>query len=763
MKLVINFAPVKMVGDTVMDVGYRPYEDGLIDRLRRDYCGTHIFRSDKRTNTIVDIPVVRGARPLSSKMMEIDLLDEKRFWAPLLSEALIRQFHGQREIFSGYPVCVLGSVDGNFVQSAELPSWIQKRSILEFSPRTIFDRDDLPLFGIACDVRTKNLLRGSCQDLLKLGVPLEGRYVCVEIEQRDHRVLSRLMLVGRVKEVRGEELLLEDYRDGYEKVQASEARLSGNYLDFEWCIRNLLGDKGDRILTGADRSASELHGGPGRLDMLNKTLEYLRSRSLEAVPGVRFEVSELISQRDRGFPVMEVIEKPSLVFDPSGSRSDKWNERGIRSYGPYDQRTFSPKKLNILVICQSRHEGQVDTFTTKFLEGMPDVLTGKKGSEKARYGDGFLSRFRLERPKVNTFLANSPSVSGYIAACEDALRYSADNGFGWDLAFVQLDESFKKLDPSISPYHATKALLIKNHVAVQGVRFETITQAPKNLVFSMNQMSLASYAKLGGRPWLLNADQTIGHELVVGIGSHVASDSRVGSGKRYVGITTVFSSDGSYHLSERTNVVPFEDYLDVLTKSLKRTIDRIRDEDNWRSSDSVRLIFHMFKPAKDVEAEAIKNAVESLNLKSVTYAFLHISTQHPFVIFDYDQPGEPRWSATKKGILGPSRGVHIKVREDQSLVVFSGVSELKRASDGLPRPCLLKLHRDSTFRDMTYLARQAFDFTAHTWRIMSPEKLPITIKYSDLIAEKLTSLQKSSCWDDDAIKFREVGKTPWFL
>ena len=107
--------------------------------------------------------------------------------------------------------------------------------------------------------------------------------------------------------------------------------------------------------------------------------------------------------------------------------------------------------------------------------------------------------------------------------------------------------------------------------------------------------------------------------------------------------------------------------------------------------------------------------------------------------------------------------VHLKLGDYESLVVFSGASELKQETDGLPRACLLKLHRNSTFRDMTYLARQAFDFTAHSWRIMSPEPYPITIKYSDLIAERLTGLKQVPGWDDDAVKFREIGRTPWFL
>ena len=199
---------------------------------------------------------------------------------------------------------------------------------------------------------------------------------------------------------------------------------------------------------------------------------------------------------------------------------------------------------------------------------------------------------------------------------------------------------------------------------------------------------------------------------------------------------------------------------------LGREIERVRREDNWKNTDRVRLVFHAFKQIKDIEAEAIKQAVEALDLENVIFAFVHIAEQHPFLIFDQNQEGLPHWEkdrSKRKGVLGPSRGVHIKLADSESLVVFAGASELKQAAHGMPRACLLKLHRNSTFRDMTYLARQAFDFTAHSWRVMTPEPFPITIKYSDLIAERLAGLKQIETWDDDAVRFRNIGKAPWFL
>ena len=674
----------------------------------------------------------------------------------------MRAFDGKRDIARDDPVEILGSTKLNFINHDRLPDWVQKRSLLQFAPRTLYSPHRPPLFGLLCDARTRNLLLASCADLIAADISPIGRYVLVDRPARDRRIADRPQNVGRVRAIDGDTLILEDHREGFETVPADNVRLRASRVDFDWCVNQLLGPLAPEVLHGASGRAADLHCGPKRLKMIEDTLGFLRTQMLEAVPGAVFQIGTLLDSKRAGFPKSEMIGRPTLVFDPSGMRTDRWSERGLKNNGPYDQRTFTPKKLNIAVICQARHEGRVEAFVAKFLDGMPNVKTGRRGHETARYSDGFLRRFQLEKPNVQTFTTTTPSIDGYQDACKRGLEYAARIELPWDLALVQIEEDFKALPGYLNPYYGTKAILLKNHVAVQNFRLETMQQDPRALVFVMNQMSLASYAKLGGRPWLLGAKQTVAHELVIGVGSHVASDSRIGGGTRHVGITTVFSSDGGYHLSERTNVVRFDDYSAALAETLKGTIVRVREDDNWKSTDRVRLIFHMFKPAKDVEADAINAAVGALGLDNVTYAFLHIAPSHPLVIFDKNQKGQPNYGP-KRGILGPTRGVHLKLGDYESLVVFAGLSELKQETDGLPRACLLKLHRNSTFRDMTYLARQAFDFTAHSWRIMGPEPFPITIRYSDLIAERLTGLKQVPGWDDDAVKFREIGRTPWFL
>jgi hypothetical protein len=102
---------------------------------------------------------------------------------------------------------------------------------------------------------------------------------------------------------------------------------------------------------------------PDAVSKMGEALKYLREKAaLEAVPGVRIVVGETLTTDDKAFPTTETIDRPVLLFDPSGARKDNWNERGLKKSGPYDQRTFSPKKLRIAVVCQARHEGRVDAF-----------------------------------------------------------------------------------------------------------------------------------------------------------------------------------------------------------------------------------------------------------------------------------------------------------------------------------------------------------------------------------------------------------------
>jgi hypothetical protein len=75
---------------------------------------------------------------------------------------------------------------------------------------------------------------------------------------------------------------------------------------------------------------------------------------------------------------------------------------------------------------------------------------------------------------------------------------------------------------------------------------------------------------------------------------------------------------------------------------------------------------------------------------------------------------------------------------------------------------LLNLHPDSSFTDMSYLSEQVYAFSCHSWRTFLPVSLPVTIQYSNLIADSLGKLSRLDRWNPD-VMLGQIGKTPWFL
>ncbi|TYF39870.1 stem cell self-renewal protein Piwi domain-containing protein, partial [Enterobacter hormaechei] len=88
-------------------------------------------------------------------------------------------------------------------------------------------------------------------------------------------------------------------------------------------------------------------------------------------------------------------------------------------------------------------------------------------------------------------------------AIEAAIRKKADDGGRWDLALVQVRQSFKQLKVTDNPYYLGKSLFYMHQVPVQDFTIELLSQPDYSLGYSLNNMSLACYAKMGGVPWLL--------------------------------------------------------------------------------------------------------------------------------------------------------------------------------------------------------------------------------------------------------------------
>lgn len=765
-----NDAKTKNVRKKI-EIGKLDFTKEKLQSLRDANFESHIFRREGQT--ISCIPYVLDAPKIGGTFEEISLGNP---WlkAALVRNSLINQlFELKREIRDYLPVSFLADNHSNFLaqstpKSLSCPEWFAVKPLYKADVRVLTFSPYPPFVAFTLDVSTVWVISRKCSEFLQEDFDLVGLYVGNFKGQKDYRVSPKLRTLGKVVKVEGDTLHLEDSRDGIETVSSEQVYLVKDFEAIQRCLSHIFGKQATSIEATLQQKLATFRNGKKKLEHLQKVLAYIQKWELEITPEVTFKLNPLIAQ-PKAFPDVQQADKPTYVFDPAGRKTNFWHDGGLRKFGPYSWQRFTPTKPRVCVICKDSFKGQVQQFLYKLENGITEEVIGSssKTNDKKRknlpFDQGFVNKYKLDGINFEFFTADDERPDSYIKAFRKALAKSQDQSFKWDLALVQIEDRFEKLYGDSNPYFVTKAKFLTQQIPVQEFKLETANLPDNQLGYALNNISLAIYAKLGGIPWLIKSNPTIAHEIIFGLGSAYIGQGRLEKKERIVGITTVFSGDGKYYLSNLSKAVPIEDYKETLLSNLKATIETIKNDLNWQKNDHIRLVFHSFKPFKNLEADAVKEAIADLSDFDVDLAFLHIAHDHPFLLFDKEQKGVYDFRTKgKKGIYVPERGYFVHFSGYETLMTTTGPRDIKLAEHGMPHPIFLKLHRHSTFKDMTYLARQVFSFTCHSWRSFFPSSMPVTIFYSHLIADLLGNLDTVSAWDVDSMLGR-IGNTRWFL
>jgi hypothetical protein len=764
--LLMNVASVEF-DDSELEVGVYKYEGKeQLSQLRSEHSSTHVFRREGGTELLA-IPFVDNAPQLGDSTRTLRLRTNLSLTAALVRNALMQfVLSFPRRVTNFDPLTFLADpIRENLLlqclpTGASCPDWLSVLPCYELSVRKFTLVHHQETLGLALCVKSKKRIDQDCRQLIGGGLDLVGRYVGKWEPHPDSRIEPKLELVGKVEAVDGDNLLLTDCHNPNQTVISSDtAFLERSWANFEDCLAISFRGNTSAVQTTLDQVMAEYKTGPTSLKKIESVASYLGRKEFELAPGIKFRIGGLFGSTNTPLPPIKTAAKAVYVFDPSGSETDIWHDRGIDRYGPYTSHTFTPTQPRICVVCQASKRGRVEQFVHKFLKG----ISLPNSPKRVPYEKGFLRKYSLDTATVEFFEAKGSSPSDYLRAGRAAFAAQNAGNKRWDLALIQIDGDFHHLSGDENPYLVSKAEFLTHQIPVQEFAIETVDLPDYRLGYALNNMALATYSKIGGIPWLLKANPTIAHELVIGLGSAESGSRRLGKSERVVGITTVFTGEGNYCLSTISQAVPYDDYQDVLLDSLKNTMSSLAQSMNWQPDERIRLVFHAFKPFKNTEADAVKKAVASLGKYQVEYAFLHVVEDHPFLLIDRNQPGERDYETRiTKGVYAPDRGQFIQLSGYEVLLTLTGAKDVKRPSDGLPHPVLLRLGYESTFHDMTYLTRQVFTFASHSWRSFFPSSLPVTVMYSELIAQMLGNLATVSQWNSTVMLDR-IGRTRWFL
>lgn len=746
--MVLNFFRLGF-GSDHYSIQRLPYSETELSRLR----GLHNTKASffKHEDWIYVSPASGSNIQLGEKT-KLSLHEAHPVFESLIRHLLFRCFRERapdRTLISFSPISFL-SEKKEFDPMAEfVPLDVHSRigypRLLEIWVRSVVEAEKR-VYGLLIQSRHRWRLDQTLAELSRDGFPLAGSTVleAVPLPGLEGVLAPDETLLGEVLSVSNDETALIRTNEGELRRPLRELFLQRSQPQIAALLRHLLGDQQtDRVFerlrdyrTQA-RQPSVVYGHGYEL------AKWLAKSPVRNDDGFQFDLTVDSTVQATGFD----LEPTRLIFDYTPGASATTPLSGLLRFGPYDSSRFDQKSPRILVLFQERNRGAVTNFLARLADGIP----GARYFEK-----GFRDLFKLHTVDWVLKPIADAAPESYEAAIDIAIKENDGPAFG--LALVECPEESHVFPDPDNPYLRAKVRLLGYGIPAQGVRDTHLRAAGATHENTLGPTALQMYAKLGGTPWVLPASHSVDHELVVGIGSTIQRPNLWSNAEqsRVVGLTTFFRGDGSYILGREVRGVAYSEYMETLLKSLESSL-RYVSEEYWRPGNTVRIVFHVFKPMKNVEASVVEQLIRRFPDFQVLYAFVTISTEHPWIMLRSARQVGRNWR-----VENVDRGTNMILDDHSCLLQLKGSENRPNKSHRPPRPVVVRIHEASTYRDLHFICQQIHDFSYMSWRSFFPNEMPVTVFYSELIAQLTARFAKIKSWNPTVLD-QHLRHRKWFL
>ena len=249
----------------------------------------------------------------------------------------------------------------------------------------------------------------------------------------------------------------------------------------------------------------------------------------------------------------------------------------------------------------------------------------------------------------------------------------------------------------------------------------------------------AILGKLGGIPWQIY-NESPKKELVVGVGAYKFNNIK----ERYVGCAVSFDSNG---ITKRLDGHKSKDIYGIMASIRRALMQFVKEE-----GDIDRLVIHYYKDISKKEAKPITEMLHHLNLKiPVIIVTINKTESDDILMFDETQDG-----------LMPLSGTILKIHDNNYLLYNNSCYARGDKSDKL-FPIRLRLRKmeygrnsDLSNDEASEIITQVYQFSRINWQTVKLQNLPVTLKYSEMIAKSLPYFEQNA--------LPEFGKkTLWIL
>lgn len=339
----------------------------------------------------------------------------------------------------------------------------------------------------------------------------------------------------------------------------------------------------------------------------------------------------------------------------------------------------------------------------------------------------------LDKDKTIVFTDVSNPASQIVPALSN-LNFDPDITYV-AIYLTPIDRDEPDLDAH-SDYYRVKQALLNQNIASQVIFRENIDKP--NFNFSLPNISIALLAKLGGRPWRLS--RPVEDELIFGIGAYRHNDQRL------LGTTFTFTNDGTFLGFDAHRSDCVQDLGGFFERAIRRFVS---------TQESIsRVVIHYFKKMSRAEENELRKALMRLDLQ-VPYIVVTISEEssREYVLFDDSYSGKM-----------PRSGTCVMLKHGEYLLCNNTRYHERTSAriDDFPFPLRISISRTSapSLDDSVTqkLIDQVYQFSRMYWRSVKQRAAPVTILYSQRIAELVASFPEQEIPDSDAAK-----NTLWFL
>jgi hypothetical protein len=413
----------------------------------------------------------------------------------------------------------------------------------------------------------------------------------------------------------------------------------------------------------------------------------------------------------------KVLEKPDLRFNYSLPTSvDKLIRRGLKNSGPYDSNLFQKNRIKTAIIFHPKQE--------KNVVRLKNAVSGGLSIFK-----GFSETFRTNIDFVD-FKATDFSLKSYDSCLNLIVRED------FDLCYIIFDSIDYRM------YSQVKTKLLGNGIPCQVINHNKIDVPDNQLQWIIENVALASYAKVGGTPWVIHSVEEK-PEIVIGVSRAMDRSRNV-----IVGFTTVFKHNGDFILfHSKSPVIGWDKYQEGLGILIREAIEEYTKREKKPSS----VVFHFHKNPGVREIDVIEKEIKELDIE---FAMLHLNSYANFRIFD-----------TTHNTCVPLSGLQANLSRHSALLISDGRLETQRRPYlGIPSVLEITMNKNSTMEveEFPRLVSQIYDFAHINWRGFNAKTVPVTINYSYLIARLIANLESTDSWNSIITNGKLIDKA-WFL